>query len=167
MTAVAEPAAAPSGAAFLSDQLIERCGDRAAVYDRENRFFDEDFAELRDAGYLKLAVPKDLGGYGLNLAEVCREQRRLAYRAPATALAVNMHLYWTGVAADLRRLGDPSLEWLLREAAEGEVFAGGHGEVGNDLPLFLSTTRAEPAEGGYRFWGRKIFGSLSPVWTRL
>ena len=28
-------------------------------------------------------------------------QRRLAYVAPATALAVNMHCYWTGVAADL------------------------------------------------------------------
>jgi alkylation response protein AidB-like acyl-CoA dehydrogenase len=173
MTAVAE-SAAPSGAAFLSDRLIERCGDRAAVYDRENRFFDEDFAELRDAGYLKLAVPKDLGGYGLNLAEVCWEQRRLAYRAPATAIAVNMHLYWTGVAADLRRLGDPSLEWLLAEAAQGEVFAAGHGEAGNDLPLFLSTTRAERAPGGagdgaagYRFWGHKVFGSLSPVWTRL
>src|SRR5258708_5657534 len=26
-----------------------------------------------------------------------------------------MHIYWTGVAADLRRMGDPSLEWLLRE----------------------------------------------------
>jgi alkylation response protein AidB-like acyl-CoA dehydrogenase len=177
MTAVAESvavaAAAPSGAAFLSDQLIDRCGDRAAVYDRENRFFDEDFAELRDAGYLKIAVPKDLGGYGLTLAEVCREQRRLAYRAPATAIAVNMHLYWTGVAADLRRLGDGSLEWLLEEAARGEVFAAGHGESGNDQGLFLSTARAERVESGagdgagYRFWGRKIFGSLTPVWTRF
>ena len=74
MTAVADAAAAPSGAAFLSDHLLDRCGRRAAGYDRENRFFDEDFAELRDAGYLKLAVPKDLGGYGLTLAEVCREQ---------------------------------------------------------------------------------------------
>ncbi|HXH81835.1 MAG TPA: acyl-CoA dehydrogenase family protein, partial [Candidatus Tectomicrobia bacterium] len=92
---------------------------------------------------------------------------RLAYRAPATALAVNMHLYWTGVAADLRKQGDSSLEWLLREAAAGEVFAAGHGEAGNDLPLFLSTARAERVDGGYRFWGHKIFGSLTPVWTRL
>ena len=78
-----------------------------------------------------------------------------------------MHLYWTGVAADLRRGGDASLEWLLREAAAGEVFAAGHGEAGNDLPLLLSTARAERVDGGYRFWGRKQFGSLTPVWTRL
>ncbi|MDZ7729497.1 MAG: acyl-CoA dehydrogenase [Dehalococcoidia bacterium] len=103
----------------------------------------------------------------MNLAEVCREERRLAYRAPATALATNMHLYWTGVAADLARMGDDSLRWILDEAAAGEVFAAGHGEAGNDLPLFLSTARAERADGGYRFYGRKMFGSLAPVWTRL
>jgi alkylation response protein AidB-like acyl-CoA dehydrogenase len=86
---------------------------------------------------------------------------------PATALGVNMHLYWTGVAADLWRAGDKSLEWLLREAAAGEVFAAGHAESGNDLPLLLSTTKAERVHGGYRFTGRKSFGSLTPVWTRL
>jgi alkylation response protein AidB-like acyl-CoA dehydrogenase len=123
----------------LSDAFIARCGERAAGYDRDNRFFTEDFEELRAAGYLTIAVPEELGGQGLSLAEVCREQRRLAYRAPATALATNMHLYRTGVAADMRKRGDSSLEWLLREAAAGEVFAAGHGEAGNDLPLFLSS----------------------------
>ena len=151
----------------LSDEIIAHCGDRAAAYDRENQFFTEDFEELRAAGYLKIAVPKELGGHGMSLADVCREQRRLAYRAPATALATNMHLYWTGVAADLRKMGDASLEWMLREAAAGEVFAAGHGEAGNDLPLFLSTAKAERADGGYKFWGHKTFSSLTPVWTRL
>jgi alkylation response protein AidB-like acyl-CoA dehydrogenase len=158
---------------ILDESTLARFGERAPIYDRENRFFDDDFAELRDAGYLSIAVPRDLGGAGLTLAEVGEEQRRLGYRAPATALAVNMHLYWTGIAADLRRQGDPSLEWLLREAAQGEVFAAGHAERGNDLPGLLSTSRAERVEAGpggesgYRFWGHKMFGSLTPVWTRL
>lgn len=159
--------AAMATAPVLSEALIGRCGDRAATYDRENRFFSEDFEELRQAGYLKMAIPKEFGGLGMNLAEVCQEQRRLAYRAPATALATNMHVYWTGVAADMRRMGDNALDWLLREAAAGEVFAAGHGESGNDLPLFLSTTKAERVDGGYRITGHKIFGSLTPVWTRL
>ena len=34
-------------------------------------------------------------------------------------------------------------------------------------PLLLSTTKAERVEGGYRFTGRKHFGSLTPVWTRF
>jgi alkylation response protein AidB-like acyl-CoA dehydrogenase len=152
---------------FLTDDMLARFGERAPTYDLENRFFDEDFEELRNSGYLTCAVPADLGGGGFSLADVCRAQRRLAYRAPATALAVNMHIYWTGVAADLRRMGDPSLEWLLKEAAAGEIFAAGHGETGNDLPVLLSSARAERVDGGYRFTGHKMFSSLTPVWTRL
>jgi alkylation response protein AidB-like acyl-CoA dehydrogenase len=151
----------------LPEDLLRACAARAAGYDRDNRFFDEDFADLRAAGYLTLSVPRSHGGRGYSLAGVVREQGRLAYHAPATALALNMHLYWAGVAADLLRGGDASLEWLLREAAAGEVFAAGHGERGNDLPLLLSTARAERVDGGFRFWGRKQFGSLTPVWTRL
>ena len=153
--------------AVLDTATLEGFARRAAGYDRENRFFDEDFRELAEAGYLAIAVPRELGGRGLDLAGVVREQRRLAYHAAPTALAINMHLYWTGVAADLWRAGDRSLEWLLRGAVDGEVYAAGHAETGNDLPVLLSTTRAERVEGGWRFTGRKSFGSLTPVWTFL
>jgi len=152
---------------MLPDALLARCAERAAGYDRENRFFHEDFEDLRAAGFLTAAVPKELGGQGMNLAETGAELRRLAYHAAPTALGVNMHLYWTGVAADLWRAGDKSLEWMLREAAAGEVFAAGHAEGGNDIPVLLSTAKAERVDGGYRFTGRKSFGSLTPVWTRL
>ena len=152
---------------FLSNGLIERCGQRAAGYDKDNKFFSDDFEELRNADFLKLNIPKEFGGGGMSLAETGQELRRLAYRAPATALAVNMHLYWMGIASDLRRFGDPSLEWMLREGGAGEVFAAGHAEIGNDLPGLLSTTNAERVDGGYRFTGRKMFGSLTPVWTRF
>jgi alkylation response protein AidB-like acyl-CoA dehydrogenase len=155
------------GGDILSEELLARCRERAPMYDRENRFFDEDFAELRDAGYLTIAVPRELGGLGYTLADVCRQQRRLAYHAPSTALALNMHLYWTGLVADVWRGGDRSIEWLLREAKNGAVFAAGHAERGNDIPVLLSTTRAERVEGGYRFTGHKAFGSLTPVWTYL
>jgi len=151
----------------LTEEMLARFASRAASYDRENRFFQEDFEELRAAKYLLLPLPSEFGGAGMTLAEVCREQRRLAYHAPATALAVNMHLYWLGVAADLQRRGDPSLEWILRDAAAGEIFAAGHAESGNDVPVLLSTSKAERVDGGYRFTGRKHFGSLTPVWTRF
>ena len=152
---------------LLSQDLLERCAERAPMYDRENRFFSEDFEELTKTGYLLMAVPKEMGGNGMTLAEVARETRRLAYYAPATALAMNMHIYWTGVAAELYRSGDHSLDWLLKEAAAEEVFAAGHAETGNDIPVLLSTSKAERVDGGYKFYGRKGFGSLTPVWTRL
>ena len=52
-------------------------------------------------------------------------------------------------------------------AVNGEVFAAGHAERGNDLPVLLSTSKAERVDGGYRFTGHKFFGSLTPVWTFL
>ena len=151
----------------LTEGLLARFDSRAATYDRENRFFDQDFEELRAAKYFVMPVPEKFGGQGLSLAEVCHEQRRLAYHAPATALAVNMHLYWVGVAADLWRRGDKSLEWMLSDAAAGEIFAAGHAESGSDIPVLLSSAKAERVDGGYRFTGRKQFGSLTPVWTRF
>ena len=78
-----------------------------------------------------------------------------------------MHLYWVGTAATVHATGDPSCDWMLERAAEGHVFAAGHGEAGNDLPLLLSTTKAERVDGGWEITGHKIFGSLSPVWTYL
>lgn len=152
---------------LLPDDMLERFAARAPGYDRENRFFAEDFEELQQAGFLLMPIPTEFGGLGMNLAQVGHELRRLAYRAPATALATNMHLYWMGIAATLYANGDDSCRWMLEEGARGEVFAAGHGEAGNDLPLLLSTARAERTEGGYRLHGRKQFASLTPVWTRL
>lgn len=156
-----------STAFSLPNDLLERCRDRAASYDRENRFFQEDFDELNEAGYFLMAVPRELGGYGMRLHEVAQQTRRLARFAAPTALACNMHHYWVGLAADLWRAGDKSCAWVLRDAAAGEIFAAGHAESGNDQPLLLSTTKADKVEGGYVFNGRKSFGSLTPVWTRF
>jgi alkylation response protein AidB-like acyl-CoA dehydrogenase len=152
---------------LVPETLLDKCRQRAAGYDRDNRFCQEDFDELKAAGYLKMAVPKEFGGHGFTLAEVARETRRLAGYAPATALCINMHNYWVGDAADLWRAGDKSCEWILRDAAAGEVFAAGHAESGNETSILMSITKAEKVAGGYRFTGRKSFGSLSPVWTRL
>jgi alkylation response protein AidB-like acyl-CoA dehydrogenase len=152
----------------IDDELLARIRSRAPEYDRQNLFFDDDLRELAEAGYLRMLVPVELGGLGLGLERVAREQTRLAMAAPATALAINMHLVWTGVAKVLRDRGDRSLDWLLEEAAAGELFAFGNSEAGNDLVLFGSTTRAEPLpDGGYAYTGRKIFTSLAPAYTRL
>src|SRR3989442_4517964 len=152
-------------APLLTDEVLARFDERAATYDRENRFFDEDFEELRDSGFLLAAVPAEMGGSGLGLDEYSKLQSQLAYYAAPTALAVNMHCYWTGLAADLMKMGDDSVKWILEKAVAGEVFAAIHGEAGNDIPAMYSTTKAERTDGGWLITGHKIFGSLSPVWT--
>ena len=145
----------------LDEALLERIRGRAADYDRRNAFPAEDLAELQQAGYLR---PRPL-------AEVVADQRRLAASAPATALAVNMHLVWVGVARVLAERGDDSLAWVLAEAEAGELFAFGISEPGNDQVLWDAATRAERAtvngEPGWAFTGLKVFTSLAPAWTRL
>lgn len=158
--------------ALLPTPMLERFRERAAGYDSENRFFAEDFAELRASGYLAAVVPEEFGGAGLSLEELVLAQRRLAAHAPATALGVNMHLVWVQVARFLsdRGLGgeaEGSLDWVLRDAVAGEVFAFGISEAGNDAVLMDAFSTAVPDDAGFALSGTKIFTTLSPVWTRL
>ena len=141
----------------LTPDLLARIRERAPGYDRDNAFFAEDLDELRSAGYL---APR-------SLLQTARDQRLLAAHAPATALGVNMHHVWVGVARVLHDRGDTSLDWVLRDAEAGELFAFGNSEPGNDLVLWDSLTVAETVEGGFAFTGTKIFTSLAPAWTRL
>jgi alkylation response protein AidB-like acyl-CoA dehydrogenase len=141
----------------LTPELLDRIRSRAAGYDRDNAFFAEDLDELRAAGYL---APR-------SLLDTARDQRVLASYAPATALGINMHLVWVGVARVLHDRGDDSLDWVLRDAEAGELFAFGNSEGGNDLVLWDSLTSVEKVDGGFAFTGTKIFTSLAPAWTRL
>lgn len=153
---------------YFSDEDYQRFYQRAPRYDAENAFFAEDFAEILASGYLKAPLPARLGGGAVSLTDLAREQRHLAYWAPATALALNMHLYWAGSAAHAVTHGIGDLEWLLRDIAAGDVFAAGHGEAGNDVGLDDAQVRAVPqADGSYRITGRKTFTSLSPVWNQI
>lgn len=153
---------------ILTPDLLERLRGRAAGYDRDNAFFTEDLEDLRAAGYLSLFTPAAAGGAGFTIGQVVRCQRLLATAAPATALAVNMHLVWCGVAHLLALRGDDSLAFILEDAARGELYAFGVSEAGNPAVLFDSKTAAVPqGDGSYAFTGTKIFTSLSPAWTRL
>lgn len=163
--------------ALLPTDMLERFRERAADYDAANAFFAADLEELKRSGYLAGPVPVEMGGSGLSLEELVTAQRRLAAHAPATALGVNMHLVWVQVAAFLRNRagssGDGSaaagaLDWVLRDAVAGEVFAFGISEAGNEAVLMDAFSKAEPQPGGgFAISGTKIFTTLSPVWTRL
>lgn len=152
----------------ISGELLEAIERRADGYDQAGQFFHEDFEALRDLGYYRAPVPASFGGPGLTLRELAALHRRIAYRSASTALASGMHLFWVGAAADLLRAGDERAAWILQAVADGAIFAAGHSEPGNDLGLWGSVSKAVPRDdGGYAFYGRKLFSSLSPVWTIL
>lgn len=49
---------------LLGEEMLQRFDERAPVYDRENRFFQEDFDELRACGYLDAPLPEELAAPG-------------------------------------------------------------------------------------------------------
>lgn len=151
----------------LEADMLDTFRTRAPEHDRDGRYPVDDLDDLRAVGWLRAAAPIELGGLGLNLAQLALEQRRLARYAPSTALSTSMHHYWVGLATDLRRFGLPAGSRILEWVSDGDLLASGHGEAGNDVPVNLSTARAERVAGGWRIHGRKMFGSLGPVWDRI
>lgn len=153
---------------FLAPEVRERIYSRAPVHDSENTFPHDDLRDLVDAGYLTAFVPEEYGGAGLSLTEICREQTTLAKASPGTALGINMHQIIVGLGRHLVACGNERGAEILRMAGNGDLFGFGISEPANDLVLFGSTTEAKPdGEGGFTFYGTKIFTSLAPAWTKL
>jgi alkylation response protein AidB-like acyl-CoA dehydrogenase len=152
---------APDDARFVSlaEELGREFAVRAAQHDRANTFVAANFERLREAGYLRLAVPEDLGGLGATMRQVCYAQAELAKHCASTALAVNMHLYLLLANAFRRRNGVAAAETMLRRvASEGIVLMTSGGSDG-----IRPTATAISDNGGYLVSGRKIFCSQAPV----
>ena len=147
----------PSAQSVLTKELLGDIRARAAGYDERNEFFHEDLDVLREIGYL---VPR-------SLTQMITDQRSLAAHAPATALGIGMHLTWMGVARDMVAGGHPEFQWILDEGHQGELFAFGVSEKGNDRVLSDSVTTVTEVPEGFSFEGTKITVSLSPAWTRM
>ncbi|MGI8864720.1 MAG: acyl-CoA dehydrogenase family protein [Solirubrobacteraceae bacterium] len=156
------------GIVELAAGLAAEFAERAAEHDREASFPFENYERMRDAGYLGLTVPEELGGMGASLQELLLAQERLATGCSSTALAVNMHVSPIGQLASLwRSTRDPKLEQFLREAASGKVvYASMTAERGHSV-LMTSSTIAERVDGGFRVSGDKIFGTESSICTQF
>jgi alkylation response protein AidB-like acyl-CoA dehydrogenase len=152
----------------LAGGLADRFAERAAEHDRDATFPRENYEDMREAGYLGLTVPEELGGRGASLYELILAQERLAMGDGSTALAVNMHVSPIGQLASLwRSSGDERLADVLRRAGDGRlVYASMSAEPGDPI-LMTSSTVAERVDGGYRVTGKKIFGTESAVCTEF
>jgi alkylation response protein AidB-like acyl-CoA dehydrogenase len=147
--------------------LAAEFATRAREYDEAAAFPREDFVQLRDAGFLTLAVPRELGGHGM-----WRDQRfagyyaileTLAAGAASTAQLVQIQSHATGIVGLLgneeqkrRILGDVVDNGALIASCGSEADAKsiGTGRVESVL---------RPVDGGFRLTAVKHFGSLAPA----
>lgn len=132
---------------------------RAAQADADDAFVAENLALLKDRGFHAAGVPAELGGGGASHAELAAMLRTLARYCGSTALALSMHTHQVALPAWRWRRTPEAVEGLLARI------------VGQKLTLVSSggsdwldgSCRAEPAEGGFRVYGRKVFASGCPA----
>lgn len=150
-----------------AEELAKEFATRAREYDDAAAFPAEDFARLREEGFLTLAVPKELGGHGM-----WRDDRFAIYYMILDALAagnastsqlVQIQSHATGIIGYLGN--QEQRERILGEVVrEGKLIASCGSET-DPRQMESSTGRAElqVVEGGFRLNARKFFGSLSPA----
>jgi len=142
----------------IARELGQEFRGRAAEYDRTGAFPTENYDRMREMGYLRAPVPVELGGLGATIPEMARAQQALARGCASTALAVNMHLFQVGAAADGYAKTGANEAALRRVATEGIVLgsAGAEAIVAGE---WRTPTTAERRNGGYVLNGHKYFVS--------
>lgn len=152
------------------DKLAEKCTERAEQHDREGSFPFDNFEDLKQAGYLKLTVPKEFGGDEISLYELVMAQERLARGDGSTALAVGWHM---GLVYNLRSsdawpesVFEQFCKDVVRDGAMINSFAS-EPATGSPSRGGKPETTAVPTEGGYRITGRKTFSTMSPILDRF
>ncbi len=147
---------------------------RSSQYDVDGRFPVENYADLRDAGFLGLTIPERYGGLGADYATYAMVSAELGTWCGATALTFNMHnatMMWSGFVADDLPMSDADRTIHNdRRAAiytgvleDGHVFAQPFSEPNSAAAAGKAPfgTEAKPVEGGFLVNGRKHFASLS------
>ena len=150
----------------LQQQCRELAADfatRSAAHDRDASHPVENYARLREAGFLALTIGKEWGGQGASFLDHTIAYEALGQGCPSTALAFNMH---ASVVMPLLQSDEVSAETKRRIADlavnEHRLIAGNFSEpvttsLIGERPL---KTRARRIDGGYRVTGRKMFASM-------
>ena len=71
--------------------LLPGFAGRAAIHDGADTFVAQNYEELKTARLMGLAVPRELGGDGLDARALADVLRRMAPACASTALAFSMH----------------------------------------------------------------------------
>lgn len=146
----------------IAGELVPVLEEHAARHDREGSFVTESYGALKERRIMSALVPKELGGGGASLREVCELLRLLARGCASTALALSMHQHLVAAAVYNHRHGKPG-EKLLRRVATDEAVLVSTGAT--DWVESIGTMTK--VDGGYRVDAHKAFASGSPMATLM
>lgn len=150
----------------LADRLAARFARRADDHDRMGAFCYENYTDLHHEGYLRLIVPPEYGGEGIDLFELVLAQEHLARGDGATAMAVDMTMHLVGRLAETQAWPPPLFGVLCRKIVEEGALvnmAATEPHLGSPSRGGLPATTATPAEGGWLVNGHKTFVTMAPA----
>ena len=141
---------------------------RASSHDDDASFPFENYADLRDNGFLGLCIPESCGGLGADFESYCMIAAKIGEHCGATALTFNMHsisMLWSGIVCDDLDLDrterheheERRAHWFAKVLKDQVLFAQPFSEPSGDA----FTTRARRVDGGWHVSGKKHFASLS------
>lgn len=157
------------------DRLVPRFATRAAEYDRSGEIALDNLADLRDAGFLALALPRTYGGLEVGLRTVLEVVSRVARGDPSTALILSMQYLQSGaVVRSDRWPADVKAELFRSIQHEGALINAlrVEPELGTPARGGLPATIVRQDGTAWRISGRKIFSTGSTalrwgaVWAR-
>ena len=70
----------------LTAHLADDFASRAPEHDRDASFPFNNFARMRETGYLAMTVPEDLGGCGASMVDTMHALERMAHGCGSTPL---------------------------------------------------------------------------------
>lgn len=151
------------------ERLVPRFAARAAEYDRSGDIALDNLADLRDAGFLALALPRAYGGLAIGLRTVLEVVSRIARGDPSTALIVSMQYLQSGaVVRSDRWPADVKAELFRSIRHEGALINAlrVEPELGTPARGGLPATTVRHDGTTWRISGRKIFstGSTALRW---
>ncbi len=142
----------------IAEALAGEFGSRADELDRSGRFAPEFYDRAHEAGFMRLTLPREYGGWGTDPLTFCLAQEKLAQGCAGTALAICMHL---SIQANLSFMSNP----VQRDALFGDAvakrtcFAGGGTEMESGGSWNAAGASARRIDGGYVLNARKRFCS--------
>jgi alkylation response protein AidB-like acyl-CoA dehydrogenase len=149
----------------IAADLAQRFAERAAQHDMEGSFPYENFDDLRAAGYPKLTVPAEYGGWGAGLLDTVQAQEILGMGDGSTALAMTMHVQTVGAVTAENWPSDLFAEMCAEITSRGALVnsCASEPELGSPSRGGRPMTTAHRDGDEWIINGRKIFASMSPT----
>ncbi|MEO4054028.1 acyl-CoA dehydrogenase family protein [Solibacillus sp. CAU 1738] len=146
------------------EELEDSFKGRAQLVDELARFPKENIQALRDIGYTKITLPKQLGGEGFSIYDAVLLHETLASYDASTALSIGWTLLTVGDLFDNEQWEKKTLDEFAKEVERGAIINRAVSEFAMGSPARggRPATSARKTASGWLINGRKNYTTGAP-----